>query len=1605
MAAISKKTSFGLLRTNPKLTTNIKLVVNSKDSLFLESIDATSKLENSIYKGFKVNSNNNYAFDVQRFYSQKNTLLDKADAYYIGENDESKDVQNRYSDQYDFRYCYGSYPKTSRIHEEEFAIFSPIWIEANNIPDYFVIFKIPGPVSFNLDDPSISNLIDDKEKDLVLDQLISDPSNFFENYIKNIEIIKTFDLTEKTNIGRYLRNHVNHPRFPEYSTYISFEKDNYSYWNGISYDLGGYAESAENIYEEFILKDKTITESDDFITSGFERHGIIHPNIINLEFLFDEEFEKVEFNRYFGLYVSEAQLGQFILSNDRLYEDKDAEPSQIPRPIKNSIGNPDNTEDQFQWNVHGIKIYPEISGTAGDAVPLSGRLLTFDEIQNPRLSYVKDTNGNFYSLNNSRDWSTLNGPTGGTLDSDYIRIKNQKVNWKNFSGFEGPVDSIPAQLTENYGRSGFSFKVITQPENGDEIRIDRVDWNDPLISGSIDAFSIKADNTIPAGTINGSLFSAKGTLKDIAKSISLSINNIEILMGEDQIFRSISIENEIIIFTRIPSETWNRIGVTLFSTNESPPFEIYNGDVMTDNISYQPSPIATSSTSTGWFYQSTLSGGNTFPKSRAIIDKELAPKLKSENESFVKTLNGFDKIQSFSLYLDEPIIGRQGEITGFKNIDKFQVINLRDPKECFVLGSLKKIGLYEYAKNSTGYLSIFPIKDFDFNFHSTYYNKNADGDTASMWDWYKSLGTTAYPNDPKFDYSSLGSEAKLQIDNIVGPTSEFSLIGFRPLLGEANEILDTEELVSNEYDRLKELDIPQLALDSKVVPFISKWVYDDGSTDVRENEYRLNANRTFGYSNFSPAFKEFNRNPKYFTHEWYYLQEYPPYMGLEEKMNSFSYFDEELYFPNILLPGVSGSTESWEDLTGGTGASANLMSVSENYFSEYFTRENIGAVRIPKEFRYSIFSNGSDVQHAETLFRGAKVLIKEKSNNTPINYNLESINYLPSNRYNGYKFSAILKFGDTGSQITVVKNDNYKCVTMVIEADLESELLQYNDSFGSEKRFIDRSSLYSLNHKVGFTGGTSFYSDKRLSGGIANWEDDGTDFIVIGGTSSYGIYPNFSEEISLNENGSYNNILVTDGTYTFEFSEVSEITASTFKCKEIISSTLSGGSISPNGTLSLFPSIYYTMWSGVYWLRDDYIQALKEDMFYKNGGYNAYRRLIDSISFASIAEKFNIGDPRIKYVNVSKEGEVSFDDYILELVETDYPRIATYSRSQPIQKKPIDLQNFSGILGYELVATDRIDISEIARYRGGYNPKFSDVFTFIDPEDLVDEGLDGKNTEFYLGHKGDLYPSFGKIQSLYYNKINTENPNIILRSTEIEEERSIYPSIDEIAIDYRDFFVFKSNWDPFYYRKYIKKDTFEDIIGTREPIEKRSFMASKILQIPNFVSIETFADGFVEIENLGTKDQIKNVDANIILTKKLVESNQVLEIDVFTDLELYNSLGEYGIIDTFEEFMDPLYSFGELNLKDDIQLYIKNNIVPRYYIDKINFFQKEIINKSESQIELGLGDADKFRSGYVKTTDFQVEFPQPNSLNFKLIYKVPSDKKVSVSFSLSLEKK
>ena len=64
---LNDTTSFQLVRTNPKLTSNVKLTINQHDEMWLDSIEVSSELADDKYKRFRVNPEVSHPANLYNF--------------------------------------------------------------------------------------------------------------------------------------------------------------------------------------------------------------------------------------------------------------------------------------------------------------------------------------------------------------------------------------------------------------------------------------------------------------------------------------------------------------------------------------------------------------------------------------------------------------------------------------------------------------------------------------------------------------------------------------------------------------------------------------------------------------------------------------------------------------------------------------------------------------------------------------------------------------------------------------------------------------------------------------------------------------------------------------------------------------------------------------------------------------------------------------------------------------------------------------------------------------------------------------------------------------------------------------------------------------------------------------------------------------------------------------------------------------------------------------------------------------------------------------------------------------------------------------------------
>lgn len=302
-----RNVSFQLLRTNPKLTSNVKLTVDSTGDLWLNSISANEQLANQKYKRFAINETSNHEVNLYRFYDNGKTP--SAVAYElgstIGKTASAKDLK----DQFDFDlYTSGAKYLKSRQYSEKFSYLAPIYLDQVK-PGKFVIFKIPGASNYTAGQgKSISSTLTTQE--------------FATDMFKNATLVKVFDMGPDSKIGKYLENISKNPMFTTNPLYVNYKQDGYSLYRGASIKTGTYVEQPEQL-STVLSRALPLLKVEQFVTQGFERNSIVHPKVINLEFLFDDDTsETYTFNRYFGFYCNDIDLETFDIDLKSMFESR-----------------------------------------------------------------------------------------------------------------------------------------------------------------------------------------------------------------------------------------------------------------------------------------------------------------------------------------------------------------------------------------------------------------------------------------------------------------------------------------------------------------------------------------------------------------------------------------------------------------------------------------------------------------------------------------------------------------------------------------------------------------------------------------------------------------------------------------------------------------------------------------------------------------------------------------------------------------------------------------------------------------------------------------------------------------------------------------------------------------------------------------------------------------------------------------------------------------------------------------------------------------------------------------------------------------------------------
>ncbi len=570
---VDDTSSYMLMRTNPKISGNIKMVTDSKGSIYLDTIEANDELANAKYKKNKISPNGNYAVDLNRFYSN----LSKEIMYDLKQKDDQyENSKESYSEQYDFFYGYGVQQLLSKYYDENFKIFAPLWVK-ENLPDFFVVFKAPGPIN--------KETFNSNSKETLLNE-----------FMKGAQIIDTFDMRPGSTLGSYVRKIVSDSRFKSQPISISYENDVLSTWAGVSYKDGILCEKGEFLYD-FFRRDQSVNDFEEFITTGYERNQMISTNLFNLEFLFDdEEAEDYDINRYFGFYFNEIELAKFEIFADAF----NSIPNQTPTPKAGVDAEPYSVQPFIQNNLSGIVIpidYYQGSGVVGQPEKVGlvqGKLPLENSVADPfRFFYVRDRDDNIDRIDSLAEYE--NGLVGNKDYYKYtgLKLTDTQADISKYGGITKLTAQLPAsllnkghsQLVIDFSQSSTSESVL---ESLECLEIEFADINqqkqlwkctaNPTGIQPGDAWDFPLYN--PDQLVYENTFSPEGTSADVAKAFTTCINSFD-----NRIFNAFNVGSRVYIKAELPGSSGNGLVFKRKLENTS---DIQNVKFYDVNTMYEP---------------------------------------------------------------------------------------------------------------------------------------------------------------------------------------------------------------------------------------------------------------------------------------------------------------------------------------------------------------------------------------------------------------------------------------------------------------------------------------------------------------------------------------------------------------------------------------------------------------------------------------------------------------------------------------------------------------------------------------------------------------------------------------------------------------------------------------------------------------------------------------------------------------------------------------------------------------------------------------------------------------------------------------------------------
>jgi len=1031
---VDNEASYLVLRSNPKFSGNIKLVADSSDNLFLDTFKVSDILSNKKYRKQQVSANSSLSSDIRRVFSS----IPNGELYKV-DKDNTLDValpKTTVDKQYNTTYNYGARLFTDELYSEDYSMLAPLWINSK-LPDFFAVFRLDGTFNESFYAETGTDTID----------------NLAFNYVKDANLIKSWSFNPKKNLGKYINSYLLELNKVQSPVFLPLTVYDHNVWNGISVKSGIISNSQETSYQ-FDKNTDNFTNLNAFISTGFERNNLLCPNLVNLEYAFNDNTAPMySMHRYFGLYLSENPLYN-------VFYYKENEDSSVF-----SIFRLDGSISKFN-----------------DFLDTSSNVS--QSIFNTDGSIHDDYSNRIFAINNNNVLKRINSSKNLTelsQVSEYCNIVgdnifSSNVERRNISQF------ITVEINSTLSQ-GNHLRVINKTKNI-IWEIYSVEIPFPI---NIDTKDIYCSDASSVGypIVYRTIFPVKSDLVEQITYIKKAFDsflNFEIVPGfrvsvtdsssfslivdegnsDDYSFQHINSQLE--ISSEVFSQGGNATYLSFFGkTSEIPQYESLAFDASYGPINFE-------------FH------GN---RNNIIIDF-----IKTNDVLYSLESDVTDKFQPYMYY--QNISGwnqliKSFDVSSNSGVNNYQYV--RDPESAKVRQLVKvpnvignidnKLHVYSVGSLNVSLMGINSVKDFDFSVYDSSlgikseYSGNREGD-KSVYSFVLPAGQTMQISERNSylltqgtgDISFVESGTASYAGSLTTPygfntfnsiatvtATTDTTISYGVLDGSTNFVGyksdHSEEILDNYFNN------DSLLKYGLTTPYVSKWVMQ--GLDCRNNDMRLILDVSTSFT--SPVSTNF--------------------IPVEDS----GVFYNEISFPSLKYLSPDGN--SWQDyiyydLNDVVIDGSVMMTLKDSIFAKPYTDVFSKLMNVSKNInkiknRTSILSFNKYKNSVDTVYSGLKISITP--NNVPNVPNIES--------YNKYKFGFIstsTRNYDNNSPIEVIINENTKTILMIWYQG--SDILNHyyrNSSFINGKSFL---SNYDIDKNF-----TSFYyrKDSSVDGIINNF--------------------------------------------------------------------------------------------------------------------------------------------------------------------------------------------------------------------------------------------------------------------------------------------------------------------------------------------------------------------------------------------------------------------------------------------------------------------------------------------------------------------------------------